>query len=479
VTFRSFQVTHYRVMTDTSERNAKPGQPTMLPADAVGTVAKTGNDPDRAAVIAAARAFFQTKKIAEFVPGVTPIPVSGKHLDEADLVNLIEASLDLWLTGGRFERDFKRKIARAIGVRKAVTTVSGSAANLLALTALTSPKLGEERITAGSEVITVAAGFPTTVNPIVQNRCIPVFVDVDLPTHNVDVTRLKAALSEKTRAVMLAHTLGNPFDVEAVQAFCDQHDLYLIEDCCDAFGATAGGRSVGTFGDMGTLSFYPAHHITTGEGGAVFTNKPLLATILESFRDWGRDCWCETGCDNTCGKRFEWQLGDLPFGYDHKYIYSHVGYNLKMTDMQAAIGSSQLDKLDLFVARRRENHALLLQGFKRSGLDEHFILPEATPNTAPSWFGFVLTVRQDSGLDRRDVIRYLERHGISTRLVFAGNLTRQPAYQEVEYRVVGSLENTDYIMNNSFWVGCWPGLGPEHLEYMIDTFCSMIPALKA
>lgn len=433
----------------------------------------------REAVLEASRQFYRARTEPEFVPGESLVPVSGKVLDEADLVHLIDSSLDLWLTGGRFEREFRRKLARAAGLRKAVTTVSGSAANLLAFTALTSPKLGEDRISPGSEVITVAAGFPTTVNPIVQNRCIPVFIDIDLDTHNIDCSLLEGALSPKTRAVMVAHTLGNPFDLEVVKSFCDRHGLYLVEDCCDAFGAKFEGRHVGTFGTMATVSFYPAHQITTGEGGAVFTDLPLLATILESFRDWGRDCWCETGCDNTCGKRFQWQLGDLPAGYDHKYIYSHIGYNMKMTDMQAAVGTSQLDKLPEFVARRRENHAALKAGFLSAGLDEYFHLPRPTPGSEPSWFGFLLTIREDSGLDRRDVIAYLENNRISTRLVFAGNLTRQPAYAGVDYRVSGALTNTDFSMHNSFWIGCWPGLTPAHIQYVIDTCAKMIPTLVA
>jgi CDP-6-deoxy-D-xylo-4-hexulose-3-dehydrase len=355
-------------------------------------------------------------------------------------------------------------------------TVSGSAANLLAFTALTSPRQ-RGRIVPGDEVITVAAGFPTTVAPIVQNGCVPVFVDIDLVTHNVDVARLAEAVGPKTRAIMIAHSLGNPFNLAAVAEIARTHDLFLVEDCCDALGARFAGKPVGTFGDVATLSFYPAHHITTGEGGAVLSNSKPLMRNLESFRDWGRDCWCAPGKENTCGIRFEWQAGDLPEGYDHKYIYSHLGYNLKATDMQAAVGLSQLAKLPRFVAARRENFDCLHAAFRREGLDEHFILPEATPGSEPSWFGFLLTIRDGSALKRRDVIRALDAKGIGTRLLFGGNLTKQPAFKDVAYRTVGPLTNTDKVMNDSFWIGVWPGIDAPRRAYMVESFVALTKEL--
>jgi CDP-6-deoxy-D-xylo-4-hexulose-3-dehydrase len=424
----------------------------------------------RQAILELARQHFAETRPASFVPGESYVPVSGKVMDADDLVALLDASLDLWLTAGRYAERFESAFAKKIGVRKSLLTNSGSSANLLAFTALTSPKLEERQIRPGSEVITVAAGFPTTVTPIVQNRCVPVFVDVDHKTHNIDVSQLEAALSSKTRAIMVAHALGNPFDVGTVARFAREHNLFLVEDTCDAVGATFDDRWVGTFGDLATVSFYPAHHMTMGEGGAILGRSPSLMKIVESFRDWGRDCWCAPGKDNTCGKRFCWQLGALPEGYDHKYTYSHLGYNLKVTDMQAAVGCSQLEKLDRYIERRRENHRYLADGFRREGLDELFHIVEATPRTNPSWFGFVLSVRDDAPFARNDVIQYLEDHRVGTRLVFAGNLLRQPAFAEVEYRVVGSLPNTDRVMNNSFWVGTWPGLTRAHLDYMLETF---------
>ncbi len=420
-------------------------------------------------VVDAAREYWEAKPKASFIPGETYVPVSGKVVDADDLAALIEASLDMWLTAGRFAKDFERALSTRIGVKSALLTTSGSSANLLAFTAFTSPQLGAQGIAPGSEVITVAAGFPTTVNPIIQNRCIPVFVDVDPRTHNVAPGRIEAAIGPKTRAVMLAHTLGNPFDAKHVRALCDQHGLIFVEDCCDALGATVGGSAVGTFGDVATLSFYPAHHITTGEGGAVLTKDSRLASIIESFRDWGRDCWCSPGCDNTCKKRYNWQLGSLPHGYDHKYVYSHIGYNLKMTDMQAAIGLRQLDKLDGFIAARRRNHAYLLDGMRSRGLDRHLILPEAAPGTEPSWFGVALSVKPESGIERNALVRTLEARKIGSRLVFAGNLLRQPAYRDIEHRVIGGLENTDFVMNQSFWLGCWPGLTTPMLDYVLET----------
>ncbi len=421
--------------------------------------------------------YFTSRTRAPFVPGQTYIPPSGKILDGADLAQLVDASLDLWLTTGRFCDVFERKLADRFGTRFARLTCSGSAANLLAFSALTSRTLEGRRIAPGSEVITVAAGFPTTVAPIVQNGCVPVFVDVDLPTFGVDPARIESAIGPKTRAIMLAHTLGNPFDAEALADLARRHDLYLIEDCCDAFGATLHGKPVGTFGHVATLSFYPAHHITLGEGGAVLMNQPWLMKLVESFRDWGRDCWCAPGVENTCGKRFDWELGDLPAGYDHKYIYAHLGYNLKATDMQAAIGVTQLDKLDGFIAARRGNFTALKASLQLAGIDEHLEMPEALPDSEPSWFGFPMTIRPGSPLSRRAVIAYLESHKVGTRLLFGGNLTRQPAFKDVEYRVSGSLDNADRVMRDSFWVGVWPGIGVDERAYMVDTFRAMVREL--
>ncbi|HSU61439.1 MAG TPA: lipopolysaccharide biosynthesis protein RfbH [Bryobacteraceae bacterium] len=406
-----------------------------------------------------------------FIPGETPVPVSGRVFDAEDMRYLVDSSLDFWLTTGRFAAQFEKQFARWFGIRTATLVNSGSSADLLAVTSLTSPKLGDRRLAPGDEVITVAAGFPTTVNPIIQNGLIPVFLDEHIPTYNIDTSLLEEARSNRTRAVVIAHTLGNPFNLAAVTEFVRKYDLWLVEDCCDAVGATYNGQKVGTFGDLATVSFYPAHHITMGEGGCVLTEKPLLKTILESFRDWGRDCWCEPGKANTCGKRFGWQLGQLPYGYDHKYTYSHIGYNLKMTDMQAAVGVSQLKKLPEFIARRRANFATLRMGFQ--DLEEFFILPEATPNSEPSWFGFPIAVRPDAPFNRNQAIAFLESRKIATRLLFGGNLLRQPAYQDIKHRVIGSLENTDFIMNQVFWVGVFPGLTSEMLAYMLDVFHQM------
>jgi CDP-6-deoxy-D-xylo-4-hexulose-3-dehydrase len=406
-----------------------------------------------------------------FVPGESAVPVSGRVFDAQDICSLVDSSLDFWLTTGRFAAQFEKQFARWFGVRTATLVNSGSSADLLAVTALTSPKLGDRRLRPGDEVITVAAGFPTTVNPIIQNGLVPVFVDEQIPTYNIDVTQLEEARSERTRAVVIAHTLGNPFDLGAVMEFVRKYDLWLVEDCCDAVGATYRGQKVGTFGDLATVSFYPAHHITMGEGGCVLAEKPLMKTIVESFRDWGRDCWCEPGKENTCGKRFDWQLGELPCGYDHKYTYSHIGYNLKMTDMQAAVGVSQLKKLPGFIEKRRANFRALRQGLK--DLEEFFILPEATPHSEPSWFGFPIAVRPDAPFNRNQAIAFLESRKVATRLLFAGNLLRQPAYQNIKHRVIGSLENTDFIMNQVFWVGVYPGITSEMLEYMLDVFHKM------
>lgn len=400
----------------------------------------------------------------EFQPGETAIPVSGKVFDADEMQHLVEASLDFWLTTGRFAAQFEREFARWIGVRHTILVNSGSSANLLALTTLTADELGDRALKPGDEVITAAAGFPTTVNPIIQNQLVPVFVDSLIPTYNADPDAVEAAIGPRTRAIMLAHTLGNPFDVDRVTAIAQKHGLWLVEDTCDAVGSTWRGRKAGTFGDLATVSFYPAHHMTMGEGGAVLTKSPPLKKIVESFRDWGRDCWCGPGEDNTCGKRFEWQLGTLPFGYDHKYSYSRIGYNLKLTDMQAAVGVAQLKKLDDFVARRRENFAYLRAALEP--LRDMLILPEATPGSDPSWFGFPITVREGVGISRSKVIAFLESRGIKTRLLFGGNLTRQPAYASVPFRVVGDLKNADIIMNGTFWVGIYPGLDRPVLDYI-------------
>jgi CDP-6-deoxy-D-xylo-4-hexulose-3-dehydrase len=404
----------------------------------------------------------------QFVPGESAVPVSGRVFDAEDIQYLVESSLDFWLTTGRFARQFEREFAALFGVRSALLVNSGSSANLVALSCLTSPKLGDRQLRPGDEVITVAAGFPTTVNPIIQNRLVPVFLDVTVPGYDVNVEQLEQALSPKTKAVMLAHTLGNPFNLDAVTAFTKKHNLWLIEDCCDAVGAKYDGKPVGTFGDIATVSFYPAHHITMGEGGCVLTNKPLLKTLAESFRDWGRDCWCEPGKDNTCGKRFDWDLGELPHGYDHKYTYSHIGYNLKVTDMQAAVGVSQLRKLPRFVEARKENFARLSAGL--ADLSEYFILPEPTPKSEPSWFGFPIAVRPGAPFTRDQVVRTLESKKIGTRLLFAGNLLRQPAYRDIEHRKIGTLENSDFVMNQVFWVGVYPGLSAEMIDYILDVF---------
>jgi CDP-6-deoxy-D-xylo-4-hexulose-3-dehydrase len=403
----------------------------------------------------------------EFVPGQSSVPVSGRVFDSEDVRALVDSSLDFWLTTGRFADDFERKFARRVGPRFARLVNSGSSANLVAVSVLTSPTLGERRLMPGDEVITLAAGFPTTVNPIIQNKAVPVFIDVQLGTYGAEIAQLEEALSPRTKAVIFAHTLGNPFDLDAVTAFTRKHNLWLIEDCCDALGSTYKGRNVGTFGDLATVSFYPAHHITMGEGGCVLTESPQLNRLVESFRDWGRDCWCAPGKDNTCGKRFDWQLGTLPCGYDHKYTYSHVGYNLKVTDMQAAVGVSQLEKLEQYVAKRKKNFAVLKSGLQE--LQDVFLLPEATPGSDPSWFGFPLAVKPESGMTRDRVTGYLESRKIATRLLFGGNLTRQPAYKDSEYRIIGDLRNADYVMNNVFWIGVYPGLSDSMLEYVLDS----------
>jgi CDP-6-deoxy-D-xylo-4-hexulose-3-dehydrase len=406
-----------------------------------------------------------------FVPGETVLPPSGKVIGAPELQHMVDAGLDGWLTTGRFNAAFEARLAQALGVPHCITVNSGSSANLVAFSTLTSPQLGERAIQRGDEVIGVAAGFPTTVNPILQFGAVPVFVDVDLATHNIDVTQLEAALSPRTKAVMLAHALGNPFNLDAVKAFCQKHGLWLVEDCCDALGATYRGQPVGSFGDIATLSFYPAHHITMGEGGAVFMRDPQLKRIAESFRDWGRDCYCAPGKDNTCGKRFDWQLGQLPHGYDHKYIYSHSGYNLKISDMQAACALAQLERLPGFIATRRRHFDFLKARLQSCA--EFLVLPEATAHSEPSWFGFPLHIKPTAGVQRVDLLRFLDQQRIGTRLLFAGNLTRQPYMANQRYRSVGELPNTDAVMNGTFWIGVHPGLDEAKLDFIagqIETF---------
>ena len=409
---------------------------------------------------------------APFVAGSSPIPVSGRVFDDDDIVKLVDSSLDFWLTTGRFAAEFEREFAKRMGLRHCLLVNSGSSANLVAFSALTSPKLGDRQILPGDEVITTATGFPTTVNPAIQYGAVPVFLDVDVPTYNIDVSLLEEALSPKTKAVMVAHTLGNPFDLATITDFCRRNGLWLIEDCCDAVGARYDGKPVGTFGDLATVSFYPAHHITMGEGGAVLCNQGAIKVLAESFRDWGRDCWCEPGKDNTCGKRFDQQFGTLPAGYDHKYVYSHIGYNLKVTDMQAAVGVAQLAKLDGFIEARTRNFDHLYEGL--SDLQDCLLLPEATPNSEPSWFGFPVAMRPDAPISRNDLVRALNDRGIGTRLVFAGNLLRQPAYLDITHRVVGDLTNADFVMENALWLGVFPGLTPDHIDHVIDVVHTLI-----
>jgi CDP-4-dehydro-6-deoxyglucose reductase, E1 len=407
----------------------------------------------------------------DFLPGVHLVPPSGKKIGVEELKFLVEASLDGWLTAGRFNEEFEERLAAFLGVGYVLTVNSGSSANLLALNTLTSPKLGDRAIRPGDEVISVAAGFPTTVNPIMQIGAIPVFVDIELGTYNIDADKIEEAISPRTKAVMLAHTLGNPFNLDVVTALCKKHGLWLVEDCCDALGSTYGGRLVGTFGDIGTLSFYPAHHITMGEGGALFTSDSELKQIAESFRDWGRDCYCPPGKDNTCGKRFCWKLGTLPEGYDHKYTYSHIGYNLKITDMQAACGLAQLGKVQDFIQKRRENFTYLRN--RLTGCEEFLMLPRPTSGSDPSWFGFPVTLNVDAPVNRVDLLTYLDQSKVGSRLLFAGNLTRQPSMIGKSYRVSGALINTDIVLKNTFWIGVHPSLSHEMLDYMslkIETY---------
>ena len=405
-------------------------------------------------------------KPTAFVGGETVIPPSGKLVGEEELQNMVSASLDGWLTTGRFNTEFESKLAEFLGVKYCLSVNSGSSANLVAFSTLTSPKLGDRAIKKGDEVIGAAAGFPTTVNPIIQFGAVPVFVDVDIQTHNINVDLIEAAITNKTKAIMLAHALGNPFNVGRVKEICDKHNLWLIEDTCDALGAEFNGQKCGTFGDIGTLSFYPAHHMTMGEGGAVFMNNPELKLIAESFRDWGRDCYCPPGCDNTCGCRFEQKHGDLPYGYDHKYVYSHSGYNLKITDMQAACGLAQLAKLNYFIEKRRSNYSYLRS--KLESLSDFVHLPIPTPNSNPSWFGFPITLKDDCGISRVDVTKFLDSHKIGSRLLFAGNLLKQPYFKDVEYRVVGDLTHTDKTMNDTFWIGIQPALDEVHFDFVAE-----------
>ncbi len=416
------------------------------------------------------RKYIREKQKEEFLPGKTLIPFARRVFDENEYVNLVDSSLDGWLTAGRYEEEFELKFANFFGVKSCSLVNSGSSANLIALSTLTSKKLGERRIKKGDEVITVAAGFPTTVNPIVQIGAVPVFLDIELGTYNIKVEDLEKAYTEKTRAVMLAHTLGNPFNLKVVKEFTDRHNLWLIEDTCDALGSKYNGQLVGTFGDIATVSFYPAHHITMGEGGAVLTNSLKLERIIRSFRDWGRDCYCKPGMSNTCGMRFNQQFGTLPFGYDHKYVYSHIGYNLKITDMQAAVGVAQLEKLEGFIEKRKYNFKRLKEGLEE--FENDLILPKATENSDPSWFGFPITIKEESKIKRYDLVNYLEKNKIMTRMLFGGNLTRQPAYEDVEYRIVGDLKNTDLVMNNTFFIGVYPGITDEMIDYMLQVFKS-------
>jgi CDP-4-dehydro-6-deoxyglucose reductase, E1 len=408
----------------------------------------------------------QTTAPKAFVPGESAIPPSGKVVGAREMQLMIEASLDCWLTTGRFNTEFEKKLAEFLGVKYLLSVNSGSSANLVAFSTLTSPKLGARAIKKGDEVIGVAAGFPTTVNPIIQFGAIPVFVDVDAATHNINADLIEAAITPKTKAIMLAHTLGNPFNLTKVKEICEKYNLWLVEDCCDALGAKYDGKLVGTFGDIATLSFYPAHHITMGEGGAVFTNNPQLKMIAESFRDWGRDCYCAPGCDNTCGNRFGQQFGSLPVGYDHKYVYAHIGYNLKITDMQAACGLAQLERAQEFIDARKRNYDLLKA--RLSNLTDFIDIAQPTPNSEPSWFGFPITLKESAGVNRVDFVKFLDQNKIGTRLLFAGNLTRQPYFEGVEHRVVGDLTVTDNTMNNTLWLGIYPALGTEHFDYVAE-----------
>jgi len=418
----------------------------------------------------------KTKTKISIKSGIDYIPVSGKVLSPNDILYGVDSTIDSWLTSGRYTEAFENKLRDYLGTKKTALVNSGSSANLAAFYSLTSSNLKDRAIKKGDEIITVAAGFPTTINPFIQFGCTPVFLDIDINTHNIDCTLIEKAITKKTKAIIIAHSLGNPFNLGIITEIAKKYNLWLIEDNCDALGARYNGRMTGTYGDLGTLSFYPAHHITMGEGGAVLINNRRLSPIVLSFRDWGRDCFCDTGKDNTCGKRFDWKKGDLPYGFDHKYIYSHVGFNLKVTDMQAAIGLGQLDSINSFVNKRIENHNYLSILFK--DLEEYFILPKATQNSEPSWFGFLLTIRPNVNIKRHDLLRFLEDKKIGTRLLFAGNITKQPAYKGLEYKVIGDLKNTDLIMNNSFWLGVWPGLTKDNLRYMFDSVKEFLDSNK-
>jgi CDP-4-dehydro-6-deoxyglucose reductase, E1 len=407
-----------------------------------------------------------------FVPGEDYVRYSGRVFDQEEGKSLVSAALDFWLTAGDYAKELERKLAKYFGLRNTLLTNSGSSANLLAMSALTSEKLGNRRLIKGDEVITVAAGFPTTVNPIYQNNLVPVYCDVELGSYNIDLKDLEKAISNKTKAIFMAHTLGNPFDLDAIIEFAQEHKLWVIEDNCDALGSTWRGNLTGTFGDLSTQSFYPPHHITLGEGGAVNTNKPVLKTIVESFRDWGRDCWCESGKDNTCGKRFEWELGEMPKGYDHKYIYSHIGYNLKVTDLQAAIGVTQMDKLPRFTQARKANHKFYMEKLKK--YEEFFILPQRAEQADPSWFGFIITLKENTPFTRNQIVQHLEESKVATRMLFGGNLTKQPAYIGKKCRIVSGLANTNFIMKNSFWIGVYPGITEEMRSYVVEVFDSFM-----
>ncbi|MCM8825398.1 MAG: lipopolysaccharide biosynthesis protein RfbH [Candidatus Omnitrophica bacterium] len=413
------------------------------------------------------RKFYKLKK-EKFIPGQTYINYAGRVYDEEELINLVDASLDFWLTEGRYAKKFEQGLSNFLGIKYCILTNSGSSANLLAVSALTSPLLKEKRLKPKDEVITTACGFPTTLNPIIQNNLVPVFIDIKPGTYNIDVNKIEKAISKKTKAIFIAHTLGNPADLKKIVKIVKKYNLWFIEDNCDSLGSKYKGRYTGTFGHISTCSFYPAHTITTGEGGAVFTDDPLLRRIIISMRDWGRDCWCETGCDNTCGKRFSWKLGKLPYGYDHKYIYSHIGYNLKMTDLQAAIGVAQLEKLPAFIGARKKNFNQLYKFFKK--YEKYFILPHWSKNSDPAWFGFPLLIKNSAPFSRDEIVNYLEKHKIATRMLFGGNLTKQPAYQGIKYRIFQNLKNTDNVMNNLFWIGVYPGITEEKMRYLINTF---------
>lgn len=420
---------------------------------------------------------YESKRSHEkFIPGETRIYYAGRVYDEKEIISLVDASLDFWLTSGRFVKQFEREFAQFLGVKYCLLTNSGSSANLLAISALTSPKLGERRLEAGDEVVTTACGFPTTVNPIIQNNLIPIFIDVDLGTYNIQVDKIKEAITEKTKAIFIAHTLGNPANLDKIMEIVKKYNLWFVEDNCDALGSKFKGKYTGTFGDISTCSFYPAHHITMGEGGAVLTTDPLLKKIVLSFRDWGRECWCDPGHDNTCGQRFSWQLGKLPFGYDHKYIYSHMGYNLKITDMQAAIGVEQLKKLPYFIEARKKNFKFLFEKLRK--YEKYFTLSQAADNSEPSWFGFPILIKEDAPFTRADIVNHLDKNKIATRMLFGGNLTKQPAYQNIKYRIFGALKNTDLVMNNIFWIGVYPGITKEKLNYILKVFRGFLEKIK-